>query len=63
MKRELLANAKEEILELRRQNEIYRAQIFGRVLGFQPVQRGETIDIAWELQREIDRLKQEAADA
>jgi sulfate adenylyltransferase subunit 1 (EFTu-like GTPase family) len=63
---ELLNDAKHEILSLRRQNEILRAKVevmdlFACVLHTQPAQReqGMAIDVAWQLDKEIDRLKSE----
>ena len=57
----LLMQAREEILSLRRRNELLQAQvdvvtIFGAaLLGPRPSQ-GMSIDVAWALQKEIDRL-------
>lgn len=63
----LLMQAKEEILQLRRQNEILSAKVetmelFALVLRTQPNYPGMTMgeDIAWQLAREIQRIEDEA---
>lgn len=57
----LLMSAKAEIEQLRRENELLRGKVhvvdvFAAVLFGAPRQMGATIDIAWELQREIDKF-------
>ncbi len=59
---DILERARYEIITLRKTNEILSAQIqvveiFALALGMKQQTRGETIDVAWELQREIDKLK------
>jgi len=60
--KDLLQRAKNEIVQLRRTNEVLSAQvevvhIFAAALGLQGVNRGESPDVAWELQKEIDTLE------
>jgi hypothetical protein len=57
----LLMEAKDEILSLRRQNEILSAQVgvfevFAAALGLKRDNRGESVDVAWSLQKKIDEL-------
>ena len=61
--KELLANARQEILTLRRENEILRAKVevmdlFACVLHTTPASRnqGAAPDVAWALQKKIDEL-------
>lgn len=61
---QVLVDAKNEILELRRQNELLQAQtsvveVFAAALGLR--RNGECMkpDVAWMLQREIDKLNSE----
>ncbi len=59
--KELLMQAREEIVTLRRRNEILEAQvgvveIFAAALGFKRNERGKAVDIAWLLQRRIDEM-------
>jgi hypothetical protein len=63
----LLQQAKEEILQLRRQNEVLSAKVetmelFALVLRTQPSYTGMTMgeDIAWMLAREIQRIEDES---
>lgn len=62
--KDLLNRAKHEIWQLRRANEILQAQIavvdvFAAALGLEKGQVGMTIDVAWELQQEIDKIEKE----
>ena len=57
----LLMQAKNEIIELRRSNEVLRAQVsvveaFSAALFGPPRQCGASVDVAWSLQRKIDEL-------
>jgi len=59
----LLVDARQEILRLRRENEILRAKVevmelFACVLYTEPARAGreETVDIAWVLQDQIDAM-------
>jgi hypothetical protein len=57
--KELLLKAKFEIIQLRKSNELMSAQlaivdVFAAALGLKPEQRGETIDIVWEIERELE---------
>ena len=57
----LLMNAKAEIEGLRRENQLLRAKVevldvFSVALLGQPRPMGASIDVAWELQREIDKF-------
>jgi hypothetical protein len=57
----LLVSAKNEILELRRRNEVLTVQmdvveIFAAALGLKRNSGGMSPDVAWELQRKIDEL-------
>ena len=57
----LLQDAKNEIVDLRRRNEILTAQIgvvevFAAALGFKRAECGMALDVIWALQKEIDRL-------
>jgi hypothetical protein len=59
--KQLLNSARCEILELRRRNELLSAQVgvvevFAAVLGLRRDNNCMTIDVAWELQRQIDEL-------
>ncbi len=60
----LLQNAREEILSLRRENEILRAKVemidlFACILHTTPAHRsqGAAPDVAWALQKEIDNIE------
>ncbi len=58
----LLMNAREEIVQLRRTNEILRAkvevvEVFAAALLGPPRFQGAAIDVAWELQKKIDELQ------
>lgn len=60
--KDLLLRAKYEIGALRRTNELLSAQmevvnVFAVALGIRPQNQGASIDVAWELQREIDKLE------
>lgn len=59
--KELLTDARQEILDLRRSNEVFRAQvgvmeIFAAALGLKHVERGAAPDVAWALQQKINEL-------
>jgi hypothetical protein len=59
--KDLLNRARHEIISLRRDNEILAAQVgivnvFAVALGLKPANQGASIDVAWELEREIDQL-------
>ena len=60
--KELLIEAREEILRLRRSNEVLTSQVgivdvFAAALGLRrETERGMTIDVAWKLEREIENL-------
>ena len=59
----LLRHAKQEIISLRRQNEILAAQmgvveVFAAALGLKRERGVEAIDVVWELQKKIDELTQ-----
>lgn len=60
--KQLLNDAHHEIMRLRRDNEILRAQmgvveVFAAVVGLKRNEGGmATVDVAWQLQKEIDRL-------
>lgn len=63
--KDLLQRAKYEIEQLRRANQLLSAQmevvtVFAVALGIRPENRGQSIDVAWELQREIDRIDKES---
>lgn len=58
----VLENAKQEIVYLRRQNEILNAQVgvievFAAALGLRNNQKGMAIDVVWELQQAINSLE------
>jgi len=60
--KDLLLRAKHEIVALRRSNELLSAQmeivqVFAVALGIRPQNQGACVDVAWELQREIDKLE------
>jgi hypothetical protein len=62
--KDLLKRASAEIRSLRRQNEILEAQmgvveVFAAALGLKRENRGMGIDVAWELEREADKLPPE----
>lgn len=66
---ELLLNAKHEIDDLRRRNEILNAKVevmelFACVLHTEPARRsqGAAPDVAWALQKKIDEIRKEAAN-
>lgn len=59
--KDLLIDARREILDLRRRNEILSAQmgvveVFAAVLGLKRNGGGESPDVAWALQKKIDEL-------
>lgn len=59
--KQVMNSARCEILELRRRNELLAAkvdamEIFAVALGMRNGQRGESIDVAWELQNAINSL-------
>lgn len=59
--KELLIEARQEILDLRRRNEILTAQmgvveVFAAALGLKRNEGGMAPDVAWELQKQIDEL-------
>lgn len=61
--KDLLQRAKSEIVQLRRTNEVLSAQvevvhIFAAALGLHNSGGGYAPDVAWELQKEIDRLSE-----
>ena len=58
--KQLLTSARFEILELRRRNEILSAQlsvveVFAAALGLKRQEQPQTIDVAWQLEREINK--------
>lgn len=62
--KELLTQAKHQIISLRRRNEILEAKVevmnlFGTVLHTQPayVQQGAEVDIVWRIDRLFETLK------
>lgn len=62
--KDLLNEARHEILNLRRENEILRAKVevmelFACVLHTQPARasQGMAPDVAWALQKEIDKIE------
>ena len=62
--KDLLQRARHEIIALRRSNEILSAQmevvgVFAAAFGIRGQSRGESVDLAWELEREIARLEEE----
>jgi hypothetical protein len=63
--KDLLISARHEILQLRRQNEILAAmvetmELFATVLRTQPNygSQGMSIDVAWQLEKEIQALEE-----
>ena len=59
--KELLIEARQEILNLRRRNEILSAQmgvveVFAAALGLKRNEGGMAPDVAWALQKKIDEL-------
>jgi hypothetical protein len=59
--KELLNDARHEILNLRRRNEILEAQmgvvgVFAAALELKRDHPGQSVDVAWLLQRKIDEL-------
>lgn len=59
--KELLNEAKNEIINLRRRNEILSAQmgvveIFAAALGMKRSEGGMAPDVAWAIQKKIDEL-------
>ena len=61
--KELLNEARLEIVNLRRSNEILLAQVgivevFAAALGLRKENQAMSPDVAWALQKEIDRLEQ-----
>jgi hypothetical protein len=68
--RQLLEDARQEIDQLRRRNEVLQAKVdtmhlFEMVLHTKPAIHtvGMAEDVAWKLQREIDRLDEEERQA
>lgn len=62
----ILMQAKQEIVDLRRRNEILSAQmaivdVFAAALGLRRESGAMGIDVAWELQREIDTITEQEA--
>lgn len=65
---QLLEQARDEIRQLRRANEILGAKVeafetaalFLRSTPAWPMMHGEAEDVTWKLDREIDRLRKEA---
>jgi hypothetical protein len=62
--KQLLIDARNEIVELRRRAEILNAQIgvvevFAAALGLRRGEGGMSPDVAWMLQRQIDELTNE----
>ena len=58
----LLASARLEIMLLREQNQIMKAQlsivdVFAVALGLKPKDQEMTIDVAWQLQQKIEELE------
>lgn len=58
--KQLLQSARNEIVELRKQNELLRAQVyvidvFATALGMKNGFPGQSIDVAWQLEVEIER--------
>ena len=58
----LLTEAKNEILELRRQNALLRAkvevvEVFSAALLGAPRPQGMSVDVAWSLQQQINALE------
>jgi len=63
----LLQSAHQEIIQLRRRNEIMSAQlavidVFAAALGLRRENQGMSIDVAWELQRKIEELNAEESN-
>jgi hypothetical protein len=65
--KDLLNDAKQEILDLRRENEILRAKVetmdtLANIFFASPPSRtvGMKIDVAWELQKKIDAITAES---
>jgi len=59
--KEILNNARNEIIELRRKNELlssqmYVVEVFAAALGFKRNEYGMVPDIAWILQNKIEEL-------
>jgi hypothetical protein len=59
----LLQSARHEILHLRKVNEILEAKVdvinvFAAALGMRQGYQGSSIDVAWELEREIKKLQE-----
>jgi hypothetical protein len=62
--KDLLKRASAEIRDLRRQNEILQAQmgvveVFAAALGLKRGERGMSVDVAWELDRTANEIKDE----
>ena len=63
--KQLLTAARQEIVGLRRRNEILEAQVavvevFASALGLKPGERGAAPDVAWALQKKIDEMSGQA---
>jgi hypothetical protein len=63
----LLTEARQEILDLRRRNEILSAQmgvveVFAAALGLKRSEGGMAPDVAWALQKKIDELSAAKTD-
>jgi len=61
--KQLLAEARHEILDLRRRNEILSAQmaiveVFAAVVGLKQQGQAMAVDVAWSLQKKIDELNE-----
>lgn len=66
MLKNTLQNARQEIIALRQTNAILEAQVhvinvFAAALDYRPPSHGASVDVAWELQREIETLEQPLA--
>jgi hypothetical protein len=66
--KQLLIDAKSEILALRRKNEILQAKVevmdlFSLVLHTRPAysEHGAVVDVAWQLQKEIQEIETQEA--
>lgn len=62
--KQLLIEARQEILDLRRRNEILSAQmgvveVFAAALGLERIEGAMAPDVAWKLQKEIDELSRQ----
>jgi hypothetical protein len=62
-----LWRAKDEVIALRRQNQLLSAQVavvevFAASLGLKPEQQGACVDVVWEIERAVQSLEQKPAD-